>query len=107
MERISNDTMWFIVEQQRQSFLDNCESEVSHWIQERLEEQDWETLEDIIEEDFYWEHVITKVLYKLVGKDGERFSELLYHNLQIQHRSDRQWMCEMIIKRVKEAIIHE
>jgi hypothetical protein len=115
MESISKDTMWFIVEQQRQQFKDNWESELSDWIGRRLEEQDWECLEvisgldewDSLENSEVWERVIYELYYMFCEEDRGEDEKKIYYNLEIQHRSDKKWMCEMMIKKVKEAIIHE
>ena len=104
MEAINKDTMWYIVEKQRMSFLENFESELSVWIQERVYEDDWDTMKDIIElVEEQWEKVIP-IIYELSEKDGEERSRLLYHNLEIQHYTDKKWMCQICIERVNEAV---
>ena len=86
------------------SFLADFESELSVWIQERVYEDDWDTMKDIIElVEEQWEKVIP-IIYELSLKDGEERSRLLYHNLEIQHYTDKKWMCQICIERVNEAV---
>lgn len=104
MEEISKDTMWFIVNEQRITFLERFRDEVSDWIQDRLDEQDWATLERICQlKDENWEYIIT-MLYEVSEAEGEEKTFRMYNNLKIQYRDDRMRICKWCIFRVKETI---
>ncbi len=99
--------MWFIVEEQAIRFKENWENELSDWIQERLDEQDWATLDDIAERRLEQWEMVMEVIYKLSKEDGEQKTVSMYHNLKIQRRNDRKYMCEMCITKIQKAIWHQ